>query len=837
MDSTRTSGSGPSPGSRGPSQPLEQPVKARLQTEVDLAYQAWVHSPGEYLSVLDNVSDLEACVRRTGANATTAGLMLGDVVQHDTDEKSSVVSVPEGRIRRQATLVTDAGVHCAVYVGEFNNPWFVRYPDEFISGVPDAWMQDCRGKRIELARPTRDGVDVVPVPAVDDATILSLTAVLIQSVVPMWTETASIAHWIVGTEESYPELFGLPNSDFRPASLRHFSEWQVHRYGQVLLDADAIVGSRRGDPLPALWIGFREQAMVDRAASHMSAFLSADREHLVFYPTHGNLFLRDFRVALAQPPSLMVGATDGMEMGHITIDDDDERLNPLVNAHFASFGKPLINPRLANKTLRDDAKGGGRSFTPRMLRRLVYECVGQGVWHIGPIHWTSILHDGEWAIKGTPAEAECRRVFGEIERTSRLLVGMGRLQPQVGIFVSDTTWHTAWDPKWTLLFQDALAAHWNVSVIDDPLVDATLAYRTPLLISVDNYEIASETLAGMQAFLDAGGRLVVAGRFGADDHKCDAPATPTPAIVAGHDNVLNVDLSDALVERELVNEVHNGAGAAQYVARFQGVDFRQLAARAAPHLSSVVTTPIRVSGSGSESVNVFVLTDRVSLLAVLINNDDTHRSVTVSVEASLLADHGEWNCTDGLTMDALSATSSCTIRLDRYGTRLVWFHPTPHGRSIPEALEAIDRWKRDGFDTEAVAYIADQVRSEGSLPTAKRFSLARAICDTVALRASVIVDRAGAMEITVLLTDSIGGRVLGADVTMRITPGTPRRIPIPEIGDGEYRLVISPQELPWLYDAVRRTYLPVGGWVRLVFAAVSADGRQGGCIIHTELRE
>jgi hypothetical protein len=155
--------------------------------------------------------------------------------------------------------------------------------------------------------------------------------------------------------------------------------------------------------------------MADRAACYMQAFLDADRDHPVFYPTHGNLFLRNVRLALAQLPSLMAAATDGMEMGHITIDDDDERLNPLVNAHFGAFGKPLINPRLANKTLDPEAKGGGRSFTPQMLRRLVYECVGQGVWHIGPIHWTSTLHDGERAIKDTPAEVECQKVFAEIK--------------------------------------------------------------------------------------------------------------------------------------------------------------------------------------------------------------------------------------------------------------------------------------------------------------------------------------------------------------------------------------------------------------------------------------
>lgn len=45
-----------------------------FKRELQPHYLQWVGCPGEHLSILDNLTDLDACKKRTGANATTVVL-------------------------------------------------------------------------------------------------------------------------------------------------------------------------------------------------------------------------------------------------------------------------------------------------------------------------------------------------------------------------------------------------------------------------------------------------------------------------------------------------------------------------------------------------------------------------------------------------------------------------------------------------------------------------------------------------------------------------------------------------------------------------------------------
>jgi hypothetical protein len=209
----------------------------------------------------------------------------------------------------------------------------------------------------------------------------------------------------------YPEFFGLGHGDYRPVSWRHFEAW-CKAHGEAVPQKEETI--EENSPARNLWLRFREQAMADRAAYYYQAILAKDDTHLCFYPTHGSFMHGISRAQLGQQTDSLVSACDGIEMGHILIDDDAERRNVLLISYNASFGTPVIVPRLGNKTPDLGMAGGGRSFTPRTLRRLVYECAGMGVSVIYPIHWRSHLHDGEWLIKNTPAEQECRQVFDEL---------------------------------------------------------------------------------------------------------------------------------------------------------------------------------------------------------------------------------------------------------------------------------------------------------------------------------------------------------------------------------------------------------------------------------------
>ena len=813
-----------------------------LRLETDLAYQAWGGYPGRHLSVLDNASDLEACVERVGANATTFGATLTPIeAQPDAgragESPEYLASVPEERLRELLNRAEGCGTAVAAYLGEWNNPWFIRFPDAFVEANPDAWMRDPSGERVELIRNTKGADETIPVTAVDDPTILRLSSELIAAVVRLLRESSAVASWVVGAEESYPELFGLAASDYRPASLEHFRQWlATFRPGEDHDPARAL--EETGSPALMAWFTYREQAMADRAARYMSAFLSADRSRPVFYPTHGSLFNRGTRRLLGQPASLMIGATDGLEMGHITIDDDDERLNPMVHAHFGAFGKPLINPRLANKTLDPTAKGGGRSFTPRMLRRLVYECLGYGNWHIGPIHWTSILHDGEWRIKDTPAEAECREVFDQIKRIAPYLQGTARLQPAVGILVSDDTWMKSWKTRWTGLFQDSLSHHWHVSIVCDALVDAELVLRTPTLISVDNDSISDTTLRRLERYLDAGGTILIVGEFASVAAGIAKPETAElRRRVTGHSNAVAVVDAPWADTRVLTVETHNGAGASRWSEEYLAVGIPALEAALGRLGKSDDALPVRVEGEGSADVNVYPLTDRTSVVAVVVNNAGSGRTVRLAPAPALLSTHGRWRCRELITDQEVAYADGAEVTLTSFGVAVIWFHPAvgpDNGRStVQRASDAVSRWADAGYDVRPISGALTRAEDPRT-PPAKQYCAAQSILTTIAVRARCTADGDRAV-VTADLADSNGRPVAPASVSVRFTPGLPDRIPLHATSTGGYERTFDRSELPRFYDADRRRYRTYEGPIRIVVSVATADGRVGGSILNVDL--
>jgi hypothetical protein len=218
---------------------------------------------------------------------------------------------------------------------------------------------------------------------------------------------------VIGGEQGYPDYFGLPEGDFRPEFLAHYRAWCRHHGLPESEDASQ-------------WRRFREAAMTERFALYTAHLRQLDTTRPVLIPTHGNPFALDFRVKMGYPLTDLAGAADGFEAGPISIDDDPERLHRLTLDMQTSLGVMVVAPRLANKQLDSRAQGGGRSFSPASARRAVYEALGMGVWHIGLVQWRGSLPDGEWGISGTPAEAECKRLFGEL-RAGGKVVAIGAL--------------------------------------------------------------------------------------------------------------------------------------------------------------------------------------------------------------------------------------------------------------------------------------------------------------------------------------------------------------------------------------------------------------------------
>jgi hypothetical protein len=201
--------------------------------------------------------------------------------------------------------------------------------------------------------------------------------------------------------------------------------WQMHPQA-AMRDRDGNIIRAGENP----WIAFDDPVLTDATLRQMRETVpllrQLDTTRPVFIPTHGNPFALDFRVKMGYPLTDLAGAAHGFEADPISIDDDPERLHRLTLDMQTSFRVMVVAPRLANKQLDSRAQGGGRSFSPASARRAVYEALGMGVWHIGLVQWRGSLPDGEWGISGTPAEAECKRLFGEL-RAGGKVVAIGAL--------------------------------------------------------------------------------------------------------------------------------------------------------------------------------------------------------------------------------------------------------------------------------------------------------------------------------------------------------------------------------------------------------------------------
>jgi len=300
-----------------------------------------------------------------------------------------------------ANLRVDAGAG----IGEHNNAFFVVYPDWFWQMHPQAAMRDRDGNII------RAGEN--PWIAFDDPVLTDATLRQMRETVPLLRQQKRVRYWVIGGEQGYPDYFGLPEGDFRPEFLAHYRAWCRHHGLPESEDASQ-------------WRRFREAAMTERFALYTAHLRQLDTTRPVFIPTHGNPFALDFRVKMGYPLTDLAGAADGFEAGPISIDDDPERLHRLTLDMQTSLGVMVVAPRLANKQLDSRAQGGGRSFSPASARRAVYEALGMGVWHIGLVQWRGSLPDGEWGISGTPAEAECKRLSGEL-RAGGKVVAIGAL--------------------------------------------------------------------------------------------------------------------------------------------------------------------------------------------------------------------------------------------------------------------------------------------------------------------------------------------------------------------------------------------------------------------------
>ncbi len=764
----------------------------------------------------------------------------------------------------------EAGMYFNVDLGEHNNPYFIYYPAPFQTAFPNAFMRDLDGNPIRIGwNPIREIEN--PVAAVDDPDLRCLSKTLVQQGAEFLRDSPWLRYYVIGGEECYPDYFGtLPVGDFRKAFTDRFDLYSLLKGWRLNFNREVF----RADPqgrLGRAWYLFREHAMADRAADYMRAFLEKDPHHPVFYPTHGNPFFgpgQSGRKQLGYSPGLIAGACDGFETGQISIDTDVEWLNLLTLSHTVSWGVPVVSPRLGNKTLDPSARGGGRSFTPTMMRRLFYEAIGHGVWHTGLLQWTGILGDGEWFIRDTPAEKEACHLFSEIESASPYLMGMSRLQPKVGLYLSDATWlHEGWQARWTGFYQDALSDHWQIALVGDQMLGTELVSKIPVLISLDNSLIDSSAIGGLSEYLAAGGRLIRWGEFARADelgtpferdplepHREDGekedltPPSPLSRWARGglppspcgrggmrgvRSNVVTLQVPPKQ-QRELLNACTTGSGAHKHVTQYQAAPFMAIREAILSKVPESVLCPVKLETA--DKVHAYTLTDGMNLTVVLVNHQA--EPAAVSLEPPTICSW-HWKRIDLPSKASDQPTPGpITLNLEGYGSALVWITPDVDlgdcEEQLRECREILGRWVNLGADVDTLRVCldeADKARMAGIAP--KAYALSMRILNGLGIHAEIVPGASGISRIHASILDPSGKPVTGANVICRIVPGSYRWCSLTESKGGVYETDITRENLPDLFNPEKGCYESYTGPVRLIMHASQED--RGGYYLQTAM--
>jgi hypothetical protein len=329
-------------------------------------------------------------------------------------------------------------------------------------------------------------------------------------------------------------------TDYSDDATAHYRAWLRRNYGSVAAlnaawgrtFADFAEVSPPGTPardLPTLdWYRFRNLAMAERFQSHFIATKGADPARLAMSCNHGDIFAGMAATRLGQDLALFADVADGWEMGQIIADADSDLFNLLWMRAAGTFGKPLCPVRLAYRRSDPRARGGGTSYTPAAAHRYFWESVGTGAWHLGFIQWSGDLPDGEWGVRGTPAQAEMRTILLDWHRLAPFFDDLWPLAPRVGLFLSQDTWTLdGFQPVWRRLHTELTRRQIEVRLLlDRQLLTAELADLTAI-ISADNRVLSTASLGALQAFQARGGELVLIGDNGSEDEGL-RPRLPPP---------------------------------------------------------------------------------------------------------------------------------------------------------------------------------------------------------------------------------------------------------------------------------------------------------------------
>ena len=194
-----------------------------LKPEMDIAYFHWIHRPGQMLGVLDNETDYAECKRRVHCNCSHDRIAPQIVYDAATAQYQLDETDLEQNMRRINAMQTGRR-HMIFGCAEHNNVYFPSFR-QYKETLPQALMQDPNGHYLELKDILIENGAGIPMPAIDDPTLIGLNARSSAKQASMLKDSQYVSAYVLGSEMLYPEYFHLGLGDFRPASWAHFAAW------------------------------------------------------------------------------------------------------------------------------------------------------------------------------------------------------------------------------------------------------------------------------------------------------------------------------------------------------------------------------------------------------------------------------------------------------------------------------------------------------------------------------------------------------------------------------------------------------------------------------------
>jgi len=488
---------------------------------LDPIYRKYVSRPAELIGFWMYETGAEIVEQaKMGANTAAADLPWAPVVDQSSPVRIGGKVSP--RMKDFIKDIRESNFMGVVHIGARNQPYFPIYPSWFFTYFPQVIMQDKNNMSIKVGSSITSSW-----PSFDASPIVYGSTEYVKKTTEKYADEERIKYWVMGGEQFYPGVW----ADYNPTAVHHFQEWLKVKY-KSLESLNAAWSTNfsswsKVEPTKNYstkdiryldWLLFRDDNTNEQFQYTYQAIISNDSNTPVFAPVHGSVYTDSMRANFGMDLNGYAMNSDGFETGQIMRDKDPTYFNMMYYEFLNGFQKPVAPGRLAYKKTDPSAIGGGTSFTPEAARRYFYESLGMGAWHIGFVQWQGTAHDGEWGIKGTPAQTEIGKLFSEVKTLKNYLMFMSPIKPEIAIYASNFDWVLeGWKTSWKDMHLKFIWEHIPKVYLSDLSLRKRILEGYKILVAVDNSVIGREKLSLIEDFVNDGGILIADNSFALKD--------------------------------------------------------------------------------------------------------------------------------------------------------------------------------------------------------------------------------------------------------------------------------------------------------------------------------